>query len=64
MLRKIIFVSILIPPSLSAQVPFYQALATQCAEKAITMDLYLCANSYVDVATIGSLVRLCRGVPP
>eukprot|EP00456_Euglypha_rotunda_P033241 TRINITY_DN25791_c0_g1_i1.p1 TRINITY_DN25791_c0_g1~~TRINITY_DN25791_c0_g1_i1.p1 ORF type:complete len:452 (+),score=85.46 TRINITY_DN25791_c0_g1_i1:194-1357(+) len=37
------------------QDPFYQTLATKCAENRITVDLYVAANSYVDLATIGSL---------
>lgn len=36
-----------------AQTPFYQQLATDCAENAITVDMYICANSYVDLATTG-----------
>ena len=40
---------------------FYQRLAYSAAENAITVDLYVCANSYVDVATQSALVNTTGG---
>jgi protein transport protein SEC24 len=48
----------------SLQIPqnaFYQTLATKCAENAITIDLFVCANGYVDLATIGALTEKTSG---
>ena len=46
------------------QVPqsaFYQTLATKCAENAITIDLFVCSNGYVDLATVGALTEKTGG---
>lgn len=46
------------------QVPqsaFYQTLATKCAEAAITIDLFVCANGYVDLATVSALTEKTGG---
>lgn len=40
---------------------FYSTLAINCAEKAITVDLYICANSYVDLATISPMSTKTAG---
>lgn len=40
---------------------FYQRLSATAAESAVTVDLYICANSYVDVATMGSMVNVTGG---
>lgn len=52
------------PAEKSLQVPqhaFYQTLATRCAEAAITVDLFVCANGYVDLATVGALTEKTGG---
>lgn len=43
------------------QCDFYDGLAKQCAEEAISVDMYICANSYVDIATIGALSNVTGG---
>ena len=46
------------------QVPqstFYQTLATKCAEAVITIDLFVCSNGYVDLATVGALSEKTGG---
>lgn len=46
------------------QVPqnaFYQTLSTKCAESSITVDIFVCANGYVDVATVGVLAEKTGG---
>lgn len=40
---------------------FYAKVARRCAELAITVDLYVCANSYVDLATVGTLSTTTGG---
>jgi protein transport protein SEC24 len=35
--------------------PFYEKLATTSSERAVSFDLFVCSNSYVDIATIGLL---------
>lgn len=40
---------------------FYPILATRMAESAISLDLFIGANSYVDVASIGSLCKTSGG---
>lgn len=48
----------------SLQIPqnaFYQTLATKCAESAITIDLFVCSNGYVDLATVGALTEKTGG---
>jgi len=52
------------PREKSLQLPqnaFYQTLATNCAENAITVDLFVCANGYVDLATVGALTEKTGG---
>lgn len=43
------------------QSPFYDTIATTAADNAITVDLFLCANSYIDIATIGVLCEKTGG---
>lgn len=40
---------------------FYQTLANSAAEHAVTVDLYVCANSYIDLATQSALVNTTGG---
>lgn len=40
---------------------YYTTLARQCAEQAITFDLYVCANCYVDLCTFGELANTTGG---
>jgi len=44
-----------------AQDRFYEDMARQCADSAISFDLFVCANSYVDVATSGALANRTGG---
>lgn len=48
----------------SLQIPqhaFYETLATKCAENAITIDLFVCSNGYVDLATVGAITQKTGG---
>ncbi|CEP03242.1 unnamed protein product (mitochondrion) [Plasmodiophora brassicae] len=40
---------------------YYQVLATTCAERFIAVDLFVCANAYVDIATVGVLSNMTGG---
>ena len=40
---------------------FYHTVATRCAEHAVSIDLFVCANAYVDLATIGVLSEKTGG---
>lgn len=43
------------------QSDYYDDIAKKCAEEAITVDLFVCANQYVDLATIGVLSNITSG---
>jgi len=43
------------------QSPFYTSLGTTCAEKAISVDLFVCANCYIDLATVGVVANKTGG---
>ncbi|KAK9729542.1 COPII coat Sec23p-Sfb3p heterodimer component [Basidiobolus ranarum] len=45
----------------SPQETFYKTLATDMVESGISVDMFLFPNSYVDVATIGTLASLTGG---
>jgi protein transport protein SEC24 len=40
---------------------FYQVQATTCAERFISVDLFVCMNSYVDIATVSCLSTMTGG---
>lgn len=40
---------------------FYQIMGTKCAEKCIGVDLFIGSKGFVDVATVGELVRTTGG---
>ena len=46
---------------LVAQTQFYDQLAAQCADNAIGVDMFICPNSYVDLATTGQLASNTAG---
>lgn len=46
---------------LTPQIPFYDNLATQCADNAISVDMFVCPNSYVDLATTSMLSSSTAG---
>ena len=41
--------------------PYYHTIASKCAEHAVSIDLFICANAYVDLATIGVLSEKTGG---
>jgi protein transport protein SEC24 len=43
------------------QTSFYQELATECAERFVTVDVFVAANSYVDLATTSALATTTGG---
>ena len=40
---------------------FYHTIATKCAEHAVSIDLFICANTYVDLATLSVLSEKTGG---
>eukprot|EP00467_Chlorarachnion_reptans_P000717 CAMPEP_0114501530 /NCGR_PEP_ID=MMETSP0109-20121206/8545_1 /TAXON_ID=29199 /ORGANISM="Chlorarachnion reptans, Strain CCCM449" /LENGTH=964 /DNA_ID=CAMNT_0001679261 /DNA_START=150 /DNA_END=3044 /DNA_ORIENTATION=- len=40
---------------------FYAELATRCAKTQVSVDIFACASSYMDLATIGALSRTTGG---
>jgi len=40
---------------------FYEKLSTFCAQSRVSVDLFACASSYLDLATIGALSRTTGG---
>jgi len=40
---------------------YYEKLATMCAQLKVSVDIFACANDYLDLATIGALSRTTGG---
>ena len=46
---------------LSPQGSYYSKLAEECVQYGTSVELFMCADSYVDVATIGQFVSTTGG---
>ncbi|CCF60217.1 hypothetical protein KAFR_0J01510 [Kazachstania africana CBS 2517] len=46
---------------LNCQDPFYKSFTIECSKAQITIDLFLTANDYIDVATLSNLSRYSGG---
>eukprot|EP01127_Copromyxa_protea_P016774 TRINITY_DN5053_c0_g1_i1.p1 TRINITY_DN5053_c0_g1~~TRINITY_DN5053_c0_g1_i1.p1 ORF type:complete len:879 (+),score=183.82 TRINITY_DN5053_c0_g1_i1:47-2683(+) len=45
----------------TAQIPFYKKLGEICAKSGVGLDLFACSSTFIDLATIGEMVKVTGG---